>query len=690
MANNNQKLYQKAKKTNIWGTLIAFIIFSILFVFMMVYITGFFMQYVLESKFAEEYKTLESLAHIYEHGPENAEIKSILDESKSDFVVTDKSGNVVYQKGNDTRGAKKAEMMMSDGNEKYQVYEDSESDILYINDENYLDIHMGKLYDLVKKYSDSEVDVEIENDSDETFKANGVLIDYSIKEDDKNKLESIAVPAWISIDVNGGKETFVGKAMFHLNIRDVVLFIELVGAIILLVVIIVIILLVNVIVSIVRNARLRRLYFQDITTKGHNWVWYLIYGDKEIRKRRNAKLNFAVINLVFKNYRNYALCHSVKEGEEMLTRIHDSLLSELEKKEKLAHTSPSNYALLLKYEDEDRLKMRLHEIIKKLEALGGDHNFVFQLGVDLVESPTNETARYKNRKEIDFEDIYNNACAARMTLGDTDESGIRIFDKKLVEDQKWLDIVQEHQWSALKNEEFKVYYQPKYNPRTNELSGAEALIRWESPEYGFVTPGRIIPLFEKNGFITEIDHYMLTHAARDQKRWLDEGYKCVPVSVNVSRAHFAEVDLAEQIRDTIDAEGCPHELIEIELTESAFFDDKNAMIDTITKLKSYGFKVSMDDFGSGYSSLNSLKDLPLDVLKLDAEFFRGENAGERGEIVVSEAIKLAKSLNMRTVAEGVEEKNQVDFLAEQGCDMIQGYYYAKPMPGDEYMSRMTK
>ena len=138
----------------------------------------------------------------------------------------------------------------------------------------------------------------------------------------------------------------------------------------------------------------------------------------------------------------------------------------------------------------------------------------------------------------------------------------------------------------------------------------------------------------------------------------------------------------------VDAAGAPRELIEIELTESAFFDDKKALVSTITKLREYGFLVSMDDFGSGYSSLNSLKDMPLDVLKLDAEFFRGDMENGRGEIVVSEAIKLAKSLNMQTVAEGVEVKEQVEFLARQGCDMIQGFYYAKPMPPEEYAERM--
>ena len=296
----------------------------------------------------------------------------------------------------------------------------------------------------------------------------------------------------------------------------------------------------------------------------------------------------------------------------------------------------------------------------------------------------------KIRKDADIDLLYNNASSARATLETTDDTGIAFFDNKLVEDEKWIDLVTERQRDALEKEEFKVYYQPKFDPRTNELRGCEALIRWVSDDMGFVTPGQFIPIFEKSGFITEIDHYMLSHVARDQKSWLDEGRKCVPVSVNVSRAHFAETNLAEQIKEIIDREGAPHNLIEIELTESAFFDDTKQMLKTIKKLKSYGFLVSMDDFGSGYSSLNSLKDMPLDILKLDAGFFGGDKHNERAEIVVAETLQLAKKLNMTTVAEGVDYQSQVDFLAAEGCDMIQGYFYSKPMPKEEYALKLEK
>ena len=157
--------------------------------------------------------------------------------------------------------------------------------------------------------------------------------------------------------------------------------------------------------------------------------------------------------------------------------------------------------------------------------------------------------------------------------------------------------------------------------------------------------------------------------------------------MNISRAHFTREDLAEHIVHIVDKYNVPHNVIELELTESAFFDDKNTLLNTVKKLREAGFPVSMDDFGAGYSSLNSLKELHLDVLKIDADFFRGVGEEERGMLIVSDVIDLAKKLNMKIVAEGIESREQVDFLAEQECDLIQGYFFAKPMPIDEFVEK---
>jgi EAL domain-containing protein (putative c-di-GMP-specific phosphodiesterase class I)/GGDEF domain-containing protein len=486
----------------------------------------------------------------------------------------------------------------------------------------------------------------------------------------------------VKINISGGRQ-FVGKMYFIITRRDTILVVELLSAFAVIVIVFCVLAFFRIIRSVVNYKRVVRLYYSDTTTGGHNWNWFVRTGDDRLQSFRRRKDSFAVVNLVFRNYRNYCLCNSIQEGEQMLAAINSVLTGELQKGEMCAHATMSNFALLLKFDNEQNLRARLGGFIDKLKGMQSEHNFDFQIGADIVLPQTNESGKIVKRKDFSIEDAYNNACAARATLSETEESGVSIFDSKLLEEQRWRDTVHEHQWSALKNEEFAVYYQPKYDPRTNILKGAEALIRWDSPEFGFVTPGRIIPIFEKNGFITEIDHYMLAHVARDQKAWLDAGYDCVPVSVNVSRAHFIESDLAEQIRDIADEANCPHELIEIELTESAFFDDKKAMIETIKRLKSYGFAVSMDDFGAGYSSLSVLGSLPLTTIKLDMSLIRQASSSENFN-VLRFAIQLADGMRLKTVAEGVETAEQVAALRVLGCDLIQGYYFSRPLPQQDY------
>lgn len=264
------------------------------------------------------------------------------------------------------------------------------------------------------------------------------------------------------------------------------------------------------------------------------------------------------------------------------------------------------------------------------------------------------------------------------------EAQFAVFDEQILQEQLWQNKVESTMEEALLNKEFQIYLQPKYNPVTEKPIGAEALVRWVSPEDGIISPGQFIPIFEENGFITRLDDYMVSELAKLQSEWKLQGKKLIPISVNVSRANFTKENLAQHICQLVDAYGAEHAYIELEVTESAFFGDKELLQKIIRELKMYGFRVSMDDFGAGYSSLNSLKDLAVDVLKLDMDFFRGDDMGQRGEIVIKEAIRLAKKLNMQVVAEGIEQKHQVEFLAEQGCDMIQGFYFAKPMPVEEF------
>jgi EAL domain-containing protein (putative c-di-GMP-specific phosphodiesterase class I) len=240
---------------------------------------------------------------------------------------------------------------------------------------------------------------------------------------------------------------------------------------------------------------------------------------------------------------------------------------------------------------------------------------------------------------------------------------------------------------ALINDEFQVFLQPKYTAKEETITGAEALVRWFGSSGNSISPGFFIPVFEKNGFITKLDYYMLRKVCALLREWLDKGYTPLPISVNISRLHFANPNLADIINDIVDKYNVPHNLIELELTESAFLQNKQALIKTVIILRRYGFLVSMDDFGAGYSSLNSLKDLPLDVVKLDGELFRMTDEIERGLTVIRNTITMAKDLHMKVVAECIETREQVEFLCTVGCDIIQGYYFAKPMPAEQFEKR---
>ncbi|MCR5702686.1 MAG: EAL domain-containing protein [Lachnospiraceae bacterium] len=723
MANTKQKKIRKLKKNHSWVSLIVFVFLIFLIGSLLTVVLESMVDYVIESKISSEYQSVFNMAELYGRKDtmfsDEKNLYDMFDEEGRDYFIKDSKGNIIHSRGKNTCTNEGGKVVLSNDIKDAYLYKDSVHGYITVNAAGKIMVDLRSLYKLLSNITPEE----IKNGEYDDFVGNADSIDLNAYNETDNQSFSITVngigdedvvgeditgdddgvyigsvvsasnqiyfkiPAWAVVNLKDGSKLYA-KVIMKIDMHDMSLVGVFLAVIVVLTFILFVIVLVTVINGIVRQRRMFKVFFTDIIIDGHNWMWFLYKGEALLRKGSSAKKNYAVLNFVFVKYRNYCVCHTVEQGEKVLKKVYTLIQKNLVRKEMLAHVSNSNFAVLMKYEDEDKLKMRIQSLILELEKIDPEHVFSFQVGVDLLPVLHNEKGRVVRRKNIDIEVEYNNACTARATLADGDESGVAFFDQKLIEDQLWLDKVTEKQRFALEHEEFLVFYQPKYDPKTDELRGAEALIRWQSPELGFIPPGRFIPIFEKNGFITEIDHYMLEHVAKDQKAWLDKGCKCVPVSVNISRAHFIENDLAEQIRDTVDKVGTPHNLIEIELTESAFFDDKKAIVSTIVKLKNYGFSVSMDDFGSGYSSLNSLKDMPLDVLKLDAEFFRGENAGERGEIVVAEAIKLAKNLNMRIVAEGVEVKEQVDFLAKQDCDMIQGYYYAKPMPKNDFEQRM--
>lgn len=237
---------------------------------------------------------------------------------------------------------------------------------------------------------------------------------------------------------------------------------------------------------------------------------------------------------------------------------------------------------------------------------------------------------------------------------------------------------------ALQDGEFCLYLQPKVDINTSRIAGAEALVRWNNPIDGLVEPDSFIPLFEKNGFIIRLDEFIWEESCKLLRKWMDSGHSPLPLSVNVSRMHIYDTRFCEKLPRLVQKYNIPPHLLELELTESVFLDNADRLVETINELRRYGFLFSLDDFGAGYSSLNMLKSLPIETIKIDRGFLNEVVATDRGKTVIQHIISLAKALHMQIVAEGVENADQADFLLGVGCALAQGYYYSRPVPVPEF------
>lgn len=257
----------------------------------------------------------------------------------------------------------------------------------------------------------------------------------------------------------------------------------------------------------------------------------------------------------------------------------------------------------------------------------------------------------------------------------------------MVREHQIIDLMEQ----ALSENQFSVFLQPKHNVKTTEIAGAEALVRWKHPDLGFISPGEFIPVFEKNGFIFKLDKYVLEEVCKILKKWIENNHTAIPISVNVSRIDFDVPNFSNLIQELADSYQIPHELLHFEVTESAYTDNPQQIISVVSALRSMQFKVEMDDFGSGYSSLNMLSELPIDILKLDMRFSQSKDGTltKNKKSILSFILSLSKWLGLPTVAEGVETEDEVEILKSMGCDYIQGYYFSKPMNLNDFEKYMS-
>ncbi len=308
--------------------------------------------------------------------------------------------------------------------------------------------------------------------------------------------------------------------------------------------------------------------------------------------------------------------------------------------------------------------------LDKLLSIYKNVTLQISYGVYMTEDKTMELRRMEDR-----------AAMARRTAKAGFTSNIVFYKEQFKDSLYNIKFIEENLRKAIDEHQFAMYLQPKYSISKNEIIGAEALVRWINPERGMIYPDQFIPIIEENGSIVQVDYYIWNRACMFIRKCVEAGIDSCPISVNVSRIHLRGDECPQILSDMVRQSGIPGELLELEITETA--DDLQISRQTAL-LKESGFKLLMDDFGSGYSSLNVLLESPFDVIKLDKRFIENMMTSDKGRRILENVLQMASDLDITVLAEGVETKEQVELLQSIGCDQVQGYYYAKPMPEDDF------
>ena len=366
-------------------------------------------------------------------------------------------------------------------------------------------------------------------------------------------------------------------------------------------------------------------------------------------------------------------------GDDVIRNVASFLKEYVDKQKGFAcHTGAGDFLLYSPHIDDHQ--SFIDKLLKHLEKLINPHSIRIHIGVYPNVDPS-----------LDKDIVIGRALSISQSI-QGDSTTYAIYDEKIEQKAFFEEELINSFKEALKNKQFKVFYQPKYSIQgdKNKLSSAEALIRWMHPKYGMVSPGVFIPLFETNGFIQALDSYVFEEVARQQAEWQKKYGFYLPVSVNVSRVDIHNPDLERIILEAVDKAHIPHDKYYLEITESAYSQDKQEVFNLVNSLKEKGFLIEIDDFGSGYSSLNVISELPFDVLKIDMVFMKKIDEHPMNKDIVKMILALCKHFNVLSVAEGVETEEHYKFLKESGCDVIQGYYFSKPLPEEEFAKLLEK
>ncbi len=420
-----------------------------------------------------------------------------------------------------------------------------------------------------------------------------------------------------------------------------------------------------------------RLAYHDPVTGYPNWNWMVNFISTY-----DPPEGYDFIHFDVKSFKMINELYGHRVANDFLRHIGDQLQT-IPWKKCAVRCDNDRFAVITEPMKEEELRIRLLAFFAEINSLPSDKTYPIYFRCGVVQQ-----SNMGNNKSI----IADFAKMAQRLGTRQNVTEIHFYTEQMKRNVLRADTLKRELPEAIRNGELMVYLQPKYHAESDKLYGAEALIRWNYRKESFLSPSEFVPLLEKNGAVEIIDRFVLNTICRKLVEWKETGCKLYPVSVNLSRTQFNNVRMIDVIEKIVSKYNLDRSLIEFELTESAAYNDQEYLLNTMMRIRDLGFNLSMDDFGTGFSSLSLLKDMPLTTLKIDKSFIDSiheSSKANRDNLIVRDIITMTHHLNILSLAEGVETGEQKELLKSWGCNYIQGYYYSKPLPISSYESLIT-
>ena len=406
-----------------------------------------------------------------------------------------------------------------------------------------------------------------------------------------------------------------------------------------------------------------------------SFEYFITQISDRIQQYDIQKGNSVYLFINITNFKVYNDQKGFQQGNEFLKKVGEILSEEFNEYSLISRQSDDHFVI---FTINMKVRDKVFSINQKIQALEPDIKPGIMVGAFEVYNPQEDPHYSVEKARYAF-----SALKARNN-GDL----MMYYDDQMHDDYLMVQYVVTHIDEAIEKGYLKAYYQPVVWSKGRALCGAEALARWIDPKYGFLSPAKFVPALENARLIYKLDKEILRLVCQDIRYNLDNGLPVLPVSINFSRADFGLIDIVEVVTKTVEEYDIPHELLHIEITESALTDEEDALKLTINRLHENGFATWLDDFGSGYSSINVLKDFEFDVLKLDMKFLTGFSDNKKSRALIKSVINMAEQIGMKTLCEGVETMEQAEFLEDASCGRLQGYLYGKPLSYQEIMNKI--